>query len=133
MAGSKKGERRGGRQKGTPNKRTGELIERAEASGAAMPADMMLDLARDAYERWQKHRDAYTGMCLVPTWSIEGDIDMDAKPEKVEVIDWGKRAMGYAAECAPYYHATLKAIDATLDASATFIIATNVPRDDQDD
>lgn len=114
MAGAKPGERRGGRQKGTPNKRTEELYERAEAVGGPMPADMMLTLAQDAYERWQKHKDPYTGMCLVPSWPEEGDIDQDTKPEKIEVIDWGKRAMGYAAECAPYYHPTMKALDANL-------------------
>lgn len=127
--GAKPGERRGGRQKGTPNKRTSELIERAEGDGLPMPADMMLDLARDAYERWLKHRDAATGMCLIPTWPLEGDIDPDMRPEKIDVVDWGKRAMGYAAECAPYYHATLKAIDAQFSGDATINIISGVERE----
>ena len=105
-----KGKKTGGRQKGTPNKRTTEIVERAISSGEPMPADMMLELARDAYQRWLTHRDPITGMCLIPTFANaqEGE---GAKPERVDVIDWGKRAMGYAAECAPYYHATMKAIE----------------------
>ena len=134
MSGSKPGERRGGRQKGTPNKRTVELIERAEASGITMPADMMLALAKDAYERWLLHRDPQTGLCLVPTWR-EG---AGEEPEKIEIIDWGKRAMGYAAECAPYYHPTMKAIEATHDVTDTFealvreIVRGTPSQDDQD-
>lgn len=128
-----KGEKTGGRKKGTPNKRSSDLIERAEETGLAMPADMMLDLARDAYERWQRHRDGYTGMCLIPTWPTEGDIDPDMKPEKIDVVDWGKRAMGYAAECAPYYHATLKAIDAQFSGEAAITIISGVPRADDPD
>jgi len=44
--GSRPGERRGGRQKGTRNKRTAALIHAAEAGGM-MPLDLMLRIMRD--------------------------------------------------------------------------------------
>lgn len=44
--GSKPGERRGGRQKGTPNKRTLAEREAIKASGL-MPLDFMLDMLRN--------------------------------------------------------------------------------------
>lgn len=46
MAGSKPGERRGGRQKGTPNAKNAERIAQAEASGL-MPLEFMLSMLRD--------------------------------------------------------------------------------------
>lgn len=46
MAGSKQGERRGGRQKGTPNRRNAEVTAKAEASGLT-PLDFMLQVLRD--------------------------------------------------------------------------------------
>lgn len=46
MAGSKPGERRGGRQKGTPNRKNAERIAEAEASGL-MPLEYMLSVLRD--------------------------------------------------------------------------------------
>lgn len=46
MSGSRKGERRGGRKPGTPNRRTAEAVAKAEASGL-MPLDYMLSVLRD--------------------------------------------------------------------------------------
>lgn len=45
MAGSAKGERRGGRKAGTPNKKTGELLERIMASGLT-PLEFLIDAMR---------------------------------------------------------------------------------------
>lgn len=47
--GAKPGERRGGRAKGTPNKRTAEKVAEIEASGLT-PLDFMLNLMRNAGE-----------------------------------------------------------------------------------
>jgi hypothetical protein len=44
--GSQPGERRGGRQPGTPNKKTAETIAKAEAGGI-MPLEYMLQILRD--------------------------------------------------------------------------------------
>ncbi|SRR5258708_10899904 len=44
--GSQPGEHRGGRQKGTPNKKTREFIERIAASGL-VPLEYMLSVMRD--------------------------------------------------------------------------------------
>ena len=41
------GERRGGRQKGTPNKRTAAQIEAAKAGAGELPLDYMLRVMRD--------------------------------------------------------------------------------------
>jgi hypothetical protein len=47
--GAKPGERRGGRAKGTPNKRTAEKVAEVEASGLT-PLDFMLNLMRKESE-----------------------------------------------------------------------------------
>lgn len=47
MRGSQPGERRGGRQKGVPNKRTMAKVAEVEASGLT-PLDYMLSVMRDA-------------------------------------------------------------------------------------
>lgn len=44
--GSQPGERRGGRKKGVPNKRTAELVARVESSGLT-PLDYLLQVMRD--------------------------------------------------------------------------------------
>jgi hypothetical protein len=44
--GSQPGERRGGRQKGTPNKKTRQFMERVQASGL-VPLEYMLSVMRD--------------------------------------------------------------------------------------
>jgi hypothetical protein len=48
-AGSKPGERRGGRKPGTPNKRDAALRDKLEAGGL-MPLEVMLNIMRTAYE-----------------------------------------------------------------------------------
>jgi hypothetical protein len=47
--GSKPGERRGGRTKGTPNKRSAEQREKL-AAGGLLPLDVMLFVMRNAYQ-----------------------------------------------------------------------------------
>ena len=47
--GSKPGERRGGRQKGTPNKRDAALREKLAAAGL-LPLDVLLSVMRRAYD-----------------------------------------------------------------------------------
>jgi hypothetical protein len=49
MRGSKQGERRGGRQKGSLNKRT-EEVQREAAKGGMLPLEFMLRVMRDEHE-----------------------------------------------------------------------------------
>jgi hypothetical protein len=85
-----------GRRAGTPNKRTEELIQRAEAKGAAMPADILLDIAQSHYRAW---------------------LDL-GKPDG-PVSDQARLA---AKDAAPYYHATLKSIEASGPDGGAFIV-----------
>ena len=55
--GSKPGERRGGRTKGVPNKRTAETVAKVEASGL-MPLDYMLSVLRDPGAPVEQRMDA---------------------------------------------------------------------------
>ena len=55
--GSKPGERRGGRTKGIPNKRTAETIAKVEASGL-MPLDYMLSVLRNEHAAPELRMDA---------------------------------------------------------------------------
>lgn len=89
--GSKPGERRGGRQKGVLNKKTQELYERTIAAGAGglLPADMIIAVTRDAFAKWQDQ----------------------ATPDE-ERPAWGQRTVEYAAKAAPYFHPTMKSVEA---------------------
>lgn len=81
--GSRPGERRGGRQKGTPNRRTSERMQALEAGGA-MPLEIMLGAARTL---WAK--------------AHEGD-DVD--------LDMIERAGSMAKDAAPYVHPRLASV-----------------------
>lgn len=75
MRGSKRGERRGGRTKGTPNKKTAERIEAIEASGL-VPLDFMLPVLRDEAESMENRM-----------WAAEKAVPyVHAKLASVEVI-----------------------------------------------
>jgi hypothetical protein len=56
MRGSKPGERRGGRQKGTPNKATAAKVAEVAASGL-VPLDFMLRVMRDENEDMGRRLD----------------------------------------------------------------------------
>lgn len=81
--GSRPGERRGGRQKGTPNRRTSERMQAIEAGGA-MPLEIMLGAARTL---WAK---AHEG----------GSVDLDMV----------ERASSMAKDAAPYVHPRLASV-----------------------
>lgn len=83
--GSRPGERRGGRQKGTPNKRTTERMQMLEAGGP-MPLDIMLGAARALYAKACDHKGRVT------------DLDM------------AERASSLAKDAAPYVHARLASV-----------------------
>jgi hypothetical protein len=57
MRGSKPGERRGGRSKGTPNKATAAKVAEVEASGLT-PLDFMLSVMRDEGKEPEVRLDA---------------------------------------------------------------------------
>lgn len=60
MRGSKPGERRGGRAKGTPNKATAAKAAEVAASGLT-PLDFMLSVMRDEGNELDKRMDAAKG------------------------------------------------------------------------
>lgn len=87
--GSKPGERRGGRQKGIPNRKTAETVARIEESGLT-PLDYMLGILRDetadAGQRFEaaKHAAPYVHPKLS---SIEAKIDAEVNGE-ITGIEW---------------------------------------------
>lgn len=81
--GSRPGERRGGRQKGTPNRRTTERMQAIEAGGA-MPLEIMLGAARTL---WAKAHEGET-------------VDLDMV----------ERAGSMAKDAAPYVHPRLASV-----------------------
>jgi hypothetical protein len=89
--GSRPGERRGGRQKGTPNQRTTarkEIVERALAEGVS-PLDVMLTTMRAL---WKQAVDA------------NGDVVNIGKAMQANVV---------AKDAAPFLHPKLSSIEAT--------------------
>ena len=83
--GSKPGERRGGRKKGTPNKKTAAVVEAVKAGGV-MPLDYMLGVMRDP---------------------ISNDTDPSVKVAMVGLRFEAAKA------AAPYVHPKLSAIEHT--------------------
>jgi len=63
MRGSKPGERRGGRKRGTPNKRSIAQVEAAEAGGV-MPLEYLLSILRDPTE--SADRRMHAAMAAAP-------------------------------------------------------------------
>lgn len=57
MRGSRPGERRGGRQKGTRNKKTQELLESVKEEGLT-PMEFLLKVMRDEDEEMDRRMDA---------------------------------------------------------------------------
>ena len=88
--GSKPGERRGGRQKGTPNKRTTEMF--AELSQGEMPLDYMLKRMRDPqvpYETRDRLAAAAAPYCHARLASMEvaGKDGKDLIPDSTSEFD----------------------------------------------
>jgi hypothetical protein len=83
--GSKPGERRGGRKKGTPNKKTAEMIRAVQESGIT-PLDFMLQVMR-------------------------GEPPEGAKP--AEIVAFTTLRFEAAKAAAPYLHPRLSAIECT--------------------
>ncbi len=83
--GSKPGERRGGRTKGTANKKTREIADKAAQSGVT-PLEVMIEAMRHHYELSQ---------------------DENLKGDKSENL---KAAAAMAEKAAPYIHPRLSAI-----------------------
>jgi hypothetical protein len=63
MRGSKPGERRGGRRKGTPNRKSVAQVE-AAAAGGLMPLEHLLRVMRDPNE--SKDRRMYAAVAAAP-------------------------------------------------------------------
>lgn len=82
------GNRGGGRKKGTLNKKTREIAEKAVQSGIT-PLEVMLAGMKHAYEQSEKE----TG-------------------DEREKAKWLATAIGHAESAAPYIHAKLQAVNA---------------------
>ncbi len=85
--GSSPGERRGGRQKGSGNKKTREIAEKAAESGIT-PLEVMIEAMRFHHRRAQKANDEKKGEHL-------------------------KEAATMAEKAAPYMHPRLAAVEHT--------------------
>lgn len=93
--GSKPGERRGGRQKGTQNRKTVaqlEMVNRATAEGVT-PLEVMLSTMHALWD--------------------------DATDEAGKVVDFDKAQLAHdvAKDAAPFMHARLSAVQADVDVS----------------
>lgn len=91
--GSKPGERRGGRQKGTPNKRTASVTEYLKEKGAD-PIAVLSDLLLGAVEEKDKPQMAYLAIQLAPysapklaASKIEGELVGLTYEEKLAILD----------------------------------------------
>lgn len=103
--------RQGGRQKGTPNKRTGAAIERAEDTGL-LPLDIMLKNARWAQEEADK---ALAALRAAP----KGDF-ADAKSDlPAEHLKYRRLANEFSKDAAPYIHSKLSSVDQKLSGTVT--------------
>jgi hypothetical protein len=99
--GSRPGERRGGRKKGTPNKKTAALVAKVEASGMT-PLEIMLEAAREHHS---------VAMALEKPLVI---LNAAGKEQKVvDRLGLMQSASALAAQAAPYVHPRLAAIEHT--------------------
>lgn len=106
--GSKKGERRGGRAKGTPNKATRErhlLAQRIAAEqqgkpGRKLAKEVLDDLMHTALGMAAKYQPLPAG--VVP---MNGQ-----KPDEAKFVEYLKLAGGFATDLAPYQSFRFKAV-----------------------
>lgn len=109
-AGSAPGERRGGRKKGTLNRATKKIREKAAKTGL-MPVDILLDIARYHHDKAIKargKRPAKTpGTAIVDPKSIS-DIENEIRTEHA-------MAVSAADKVAPYYHPKLATLQSNVN------------------
>lgn len=106
-SGAKPGERRGGRQKGTPNKpketpkysKKQEIIQQALAEGVT-PLDIMMDNARFYHAKYERLLREATEAC-----------PEEMLPILKTMVDARTAAQGCARDAAPYIHAKLSNIE----------------------
>jgi len=94
--GSKPGEHRGGRRKGTPNKATAARQVQVAASGKT-PLDVMLDNMRFAHEQAER--------------LMEDLNEGSATTQLSEVMKWRQIAQEAAKDAAPYVHPKLSSVE----------------------
>jgi len=94
-SGSKPGERRGGRKKGTPNRASIYRQQKAAESGP-MPTDVMLDAMRHHYTLVLEERQK-------------------SRPDRKLVAAELALAHGYARDAAPYYHPKLATLHSNVN------------------
>jgi hypothetical protein len=112
--GAKPGERRGGRQKGAPNKRKVEREHRMLQAAVIDQGGTMPDLAKDVIEQFMQIAVSYAKHYALK----ERDLDhTDAKAEQAKrewkqskFQDWARLAVGWATDLAPYQSPTFRAI-----------------------
>lgn len=110
--GSKPGERRGGRKKGSLNKQTLVIRQQVEATGLT-PLDVMLDNMRHAYDQAKELESA------IGPEMLKG---VEDNPQKAfeRLLSEVKRSVGYRAvaadaakDAAPYCHPRLASTEVT--------------------
>ena len=96
----------GGRQRGTHNKKTTELIEQA-AAGGVMPLDVMLENMRHAYEMAKLAEATFL--------KIKNEPDLRSRMAELleEEVKYRQLAQDCAKDAAPYLHSRLTATEVT--------------------
>ena len=97
--------RNGGRQKGTPNKRTEIAKSRAE-DGGLLPLDIMLDNARWAHQQAAATFQKPTGDFAEPQQSDDH-------------LKYRRLANEWSKDAAPYIHSRLSSVDQKLSGTVT--------------
>lgn len=106
------GKREGaGRKKGLPNKRTQELVARAEAGGV-MPIDVLLGDMRMYHTEGQQLFDQIRGKIVI---SPEEVSEFEALEKKASF--YKQIARDCAEKAAPYLHPRLASIEAKVEVS----------------
>jgi hypothetical protein len=112
--GAKKGERRGGRQKGSKNKRNVEREHRMLQEAVRREGGDMPPLAKDIVEEFMQTALRYARYYALE----EKDLDLSASPNEQIKRDWKRNqfkgwarlAVTWATDLAPYQSPTFRAI-----------------------
>lgn len=106
--GSKPGERRGGRKKGTPNKRSTEKAQELQTYIAAQ----VLEAKRTDY-------DPVEAIQEITRWAQEQWRSAIVSQNMVEAIAWADRVNEWGKQAAPYIRPRLSAVEAKVNVNVT--------------
>jgi hypothetical protein len=108
MPGSKPGERRGGRKKGSPNKANQARQAKIAAEGVT-PLDVMIDNMRHSH---MAAEDAERVLAKATEAEFAGDGGFDLlKARVIQAVNLRKTAQEAARDAAPYVHPRLASVE----------------------